>query len=444
MNIVIAGAGEVGTHLARKLSDENHNITLLDDDQDKLSLVSREVDLMTITGSAHSFVDLKLTGLQKADLFIAVTPSEERNVLACTMANYLGVGRTIARINNSEYLQERYREKLRSLGVHELVYPETLAAKEIISSVKLSGTRQLFEFSGGKLILMGIKVRNNAIIVGRSFEELKPQLKNVVAVAIARGHETIIPNDKDKIKADDIVYFITERSSQIRVLEMCGKEVYDVRNILFLGGSRIAMKTIEKLGTHYNVKVIESNSARCDLVADRFEHVLVINGDGSNLGLLKEEGISRMDAIIATTGSSEVNILTCRLAKTLGVKRTVAEVENFALMPTAEGLDIGSIINKKLITASYIFRFTLNADISNVKCLTSTDAEVFEFIARPNTRIVSKPIGELNLPAEAKIGGIVRDEYGYTARPDMKIEVGDKVVVFALPSGIRKLEKFFK
>jgi trk system potassium uptake protein len=170
----------------------------------------------------------------------------------------------------------------------------------------------------------------------------------------------------------------------------------------------------------------------------------VINGDGSNFELLKEEGISKMDAIIATTGSSEVNILSCRLAKTMGVKRTVAEVENFALMPTAEGLDIGSIINKKLITASYIFRFTLNAEISNVKCLTSTDAEVFEFIARPNTRIISKPIGELNLPAEAKIGGIVRDENGYTARPDMMIEVGDKVVVFALPSGIRKLEKFFK
>lgn len=444
MNIVIAGAGEVGTHLARKLSDENHDITLLDDDQEKLNLVSREVDLMTIRGSAHSFVDLKLTGLNKSDLFIAVTPSEERNVLACSMANYLGVGRTIARINNSEYLQERYREKLRNLGVHELVYPETLAAKEIVSSVKLSGTRQLFEFSGGKLILMGVKVRNNAPIVNRSFEELKPQLKNVVAVAIARGSHNIIPNDRDKVLSNDIVFFITDRSSQIKVLELCGKEIYDVKNILFLGGSRIAMKTIEKLGTHYNIKVIETNSDRCDLIADKFEHVLVINGDGSNLGLMKEEGVSKMDAIISTTGSSEVNILACHLAKTLGVRRTVAEVENLALMPTAEGLDIGSIINKKLIAASYIFRFTLNAEISNVKCLTSTDAEVFEFVAKPGTRIISKPIGELNLPVESKIGGIIRGEDGYVARNDMRIEVGDKVVVFALPSGIRKLEKFFK
>lgn len=443
MKIVIAGAGEVGTHLARMLSGENHDIILLDDDPVKLEQVSRDVDLMTITGSAHSFVDLKETGLSKADLFIAVTPSEERNVLACSMATYLGVGRTIARINNSEYLQEHYRAKLRDLGIHELIYPESLAAKEIVSSVKLTGTRQLFEFSGGKLILMGIKIRGNAPIVNKTLEELAPRLRNIVAVAVTRQHENIIPDGRDQIKNGDIVYFVTDPVTQKQVFELCGKELYEVRNIMFLGGSRVAQKTIEKLGDQYHVKVIEENKERCNMLANKFEHVLVINGDGRNLELLKEEGLAKMDAFIATTGSSEVNMLSCHLAKSLGAKRTVAEVENFALMNTAEGMDIGAIINKKLIAASYIYRFTLNAEISNVKCLTSSDAEVFEFIAKPGTKITQKLIKELNFPKEAKIGGIIRDETGYVAEGNMQIQEGDKVVVFTLPSGIKKLERFF-
>ena len=248
----------MGTHLARMLSREDHDIVLLDDDPERLLQISREVDLMTVTGSAHSFADLKETGLNKADLFIAVTTSEERNVLACSMATYLGVGRTIARINNSEYLLERYREKLRNMGIHELLYPASLAAKEIISSVKFTGTRQLFEFSGGKLVLMGIKVRENAPIVNKSLEELGPVLRDIVVVSIMRGHENVIPSGKDMILNGDIAYFVTNRGSQQRLFDLCGKELFAIKNIMFLGGSRIAQKAIEKLGDQYRIKVIET------------------------------------------------------------------------------------------------------------------------------------------------------------------------------------------
>lgn len=444
MKVVIAGAGEVGTHLAKMLSRENHDIVLLDDDPEKLGQISRDVDLLTITGSAHSFADLKQTGLNKADLFIAVTPFEERNVLACTMANYLGVGRTIARINNSEYLQERYREKLRNLGIHELIYPESLAAKEIVSSVKLTGTRQMIEFSGGKLILLAIKIRSNAPIVNHTLEELSYRIKDILAVAIKRDKDTIIPQGKDYIRNGDIVYFVTNRSAQNMVFELAGKELYEIKNIMFLGGSRIAQKTIEKLGDQYRIKVIESDRERCQKIADKYENVLVINGDGRDMELLKDEGLEKMDAFIATTGSSEINMLSCHLAKMHGIKRTVAEVENFAFMGIAEGMDIGTLINKKLIAASYIFRFTLNAEISSVKCLTASDAEVFEFVAKPGARITQKPIRDLDFPEEAKIGGVVRDNQGYVADGNTQIVEGDKVVVFTLPSGIKKLEKFFK
>jgi trk system potassium uptake protein len=444
MKIVIAGAGEVGTHLARMLSDENHDIILLDDDQDRLLPVSRDYDLKTISGSAHSFSDLRETGLSKAELYIAVTTSEERNVLSCIMASHLGVGRTIARINNSEYLREPYRGKLKTLGVNELIYPESLAAKEIVSSVKFTGTRQLFEFSGGKLVLLGIKIRGNAPIVNRILEDVSTEMHEIVAVAINRDNKNIIPDGRDKILVGDIVYFLTTRGSQKRLFDLCGKEHYEIKNILFLGGSRIAQKTIEKLGENYRIKVVESNRERCKMLADRFENVLVIHADGRDLDILHSEGLSKMDAIIATTGSSEVNMLSCHLAKTAGIKRTVAEIENFSLINTAKGMDIGTVINKKLIAASYIYRFTLNAEISNVKCLTSSDAEVFEFIAKPATRVTQKPVRELDFPKDAIIGGIIRSDSGFVATGDMQIQAGDKVVVFTLPSGIKKLEKFFK
>jgi trk system potassium uptake protein len=444
MRIVIAGAGEVGTHLARMLSNEDHDIVLMDDSIDKLNIIGGEVDLMTMVGSAHSFHDLKQTGLAKSNLFIAVTPLEERNVLACSMASYLGVRRTIARINNSEYLMKRYKEKLNNLGINELIYPESLAAKEIVASLKQTGTRQLIEFSQGKLLLLGIKVRSDAPILNRSFEDLAKENQHILVVAINRENETIIPKGSDSIKDGDIGFFITTRSEQQHLFELTAKKTFEVKQIMFLGGSRIAQKAIEKLGDQYRIKVIEENLEKCEQVAEKSKNVLVINGDCRNLGLLKDEGLEKMDAVVATTGNSETNILGCHLAKNLGVRRTIAEVENLAFRGIAENMNIGSIVNKKLIAASYIYRFTLNAAISKVKCLTASDAEVFEFIANPDTRIVQKPVKDLGFPEEAIVGGIIRGEDAFIARGDTQIEVGDKVVVFTLPSGIRKLERFFQ
>ncbi|NLB92006.1 MAG: Trk system potassium transporter TrkA [Bacteroidales bacterium] len=444
MKVVIAGAGEVGTHLAKMLSVEDHDIVLLDDSPERLSEIGSDVDLMPVAGSAHSFSDLKRTGISKADLFIAVTPLEERNVLACSMASYLGAARTIARINNAEYLQNNYREELKKMGVDQLIYPESLAAKEIVASIKQTGTRQLIEFSGGKLLLLGIKVRRDAPILNKTFETLAAENENILVVAINRDGVTIIPNGSDCIKDNDIVYFVTTPKEQLRLFELTAKKTFEVRNIMFLGGSRIAKNTLEKLGEQYRIKVIEENIEKCEQLAERYGNILVINGDCRNLKLLQDEGIEKMDAVIATTNSSEINILGCHLAKTLGVRRTVAEVENIAFMGLAENMNIGSIVNKKLIAASYIYRFTLSAAISKVKCLTSSDAEVFEFIAKNNTRIVQKPIMELDFPDEAKIGGIIRGEDGYIAHGNTQIREGDRVVVFTLPSAVKKLEKFFK
>ena len=325
-----------------------------------------------------------------------------------------------------------------------MIYPESLAAKEIVASVKQTGTRQLIEFSSGKLLLLGIKVRENAPILNKTFEELAQENEHILVVAINRGNETIIPKGTDFIKDGDIVFFITTRSEQHRVFELTAKKTFEVKNIMFLGGSRIAQKAIEKLGDQYRIKVVEENHEKCEKIAEKYANALVINGDCRNLKLLKDEGLAKMDAVVATTGNSETNILGCHLAKTLGVRRTVAEVENLAFMGLAENMDIGSIINKKLIAASYIYRFTLNAAISKVKCLTASDAEVFEFIAKANAKITQKPLKDLDFPDEAKVGGIIRGDDSYVADGETLIREGDKVVVFTLPSGIKKLEKFFQ
>lgn len=444
MKVVIAGAGEVGTHLARMFSDEYHDIVLIDDSPEKLSNISSEVDLLTVNGSAHSFEDLKLAGVAKADLFIAVTPSEERNILACTIATFLGAVRTIARINNAEYLKPEHRLKLETLGVDELIYPEILAAKEIVASLKQTGTRQLIEFSQGKLLLLGIKVRENAPILNKTFEQLTGENKDILVVAISRKGRTIIPGGSDYVADGDVVFFVTTRAEQHRVFELTAKKTFEVKNIMFLGGSRIAQKTMERLGPQYNIKVIEQDIERCEQIAAKFDNVLVINGDCRNIRLLQDEGLELMDAVVATTDNSETNILVSNLAKTMGVKRTVAEVENLGYTRIAENMNIGTVINKKIISVSYIYRFTINANISKVKCLTTTDAEVFEFIAGEKSKITQKPLMDIEFPAEAKIGGIIRGDKAYVAHGNTHIRAGDRVVVFTLPAVTRKLEKIFK
>lgn len=445
MNVVIAGAGEVGTYLASMLSKENHDIVLLDEDKAKLDKIAGQVDLLAVTGAANSINDLKNAGISKADLFIAVTPFESRNVLACILAKDLGAKKTLARINNAEYLQKVYKTKFQEMGVDELIYPETLAAKEIIASVKQPGARVTLEFSNGKLMLLGIKIRENADIVNKNLIEIATTTHdNFRAVAITRGDKTIIPQGKDVILPDDIVYFIITPNSLDDLYAKTGKVNFGVKNIMLLGGSRIAQKTAEKLSDDFNVKIIDLDKERCQDIADRLHNVLVINGDGRNLELLKEEGIEHMDAFVAVTGNSETNILTCQLAKKMGVKRTVAEIENIDFISLAEQVGIGSVINKKYIAASFIYRFSMTSEISSFKCLSSTEAEVVELTAKAGSKVTTRLISELDFPDDAKIGGIIREKQGFIAKGDTQILEGDKVVVFALPHAIKKIDRFFK
>ncbi|MBI9060958.1 MAG: Trk system potassium transporter TrkA [Marinilabiliaceae bacterium] len=445
MRIFIAGAGEVGTHLAKMLCSANHDVILMDEDEERLKQIDSHFDLMTIRGTISSIEDLKEANVKSCDLFISVPPYQDMSILSAILAKKLGAKKTIARVNNYEYLLPENMEFFEQLGIDELIYPEQLGTKEVVASLKQVGTRQLFEFSGSKLVLFALKVRDNAPICDKTLADIsgmyEKQEYNIVA--INRDGTTIIPRGKETLQHNDLVYIITNKSAVKQVMKDAGKKQFEIRNVMILGGSRIGKKVALQLEGQYNIKLIEIDKEKAARLADMLENTLVINGDGRNLELLKDEGIHKMDAFVAVTGNSEVNILACQLAKKMGVKKTVAEVENIDYIDLAENIGIGTLINKKLIAASHIYRYTLRAHVSHVKCLTATDAEVLELIAQPDSKVTKSTLSNLSLPKDVNVGGIIRGESAIIATGDTQILPNDKVVLFAMPSGISKIEKMF-
>ena len=444
MKIIIAGAGAVGTHLAKLLSREKQDIILIDDNEERMSTLSSNFDLMTVNASPTSIKGLKEVGAGEADLFIAVTPDESRNITACMLATNLGAVKT-GRIDNYEYLLPKNKEFFQKLGVDSLIYPEMLAAKEIVSSIRMSWVRQWWEFCGGALILIGAKMREKAEILNIPLHQLGgPELPYHV-VAIKRGNETLIPRGDDVVKLHDIVYFTTTRKFVPYIRKIAGKEDYaDVRNVMIMGGSRIAVRTTQYVPDYMQVKIVDNDLNRCNRLTELLDDkTMIINGDGRDMDLLIEEGLKNTEAFVALTGNSETNILACLAAKRMGVRKTVAEVENIDYIGMAESLDIGTVINKKMIAASHIYQMMLDADVSNVKCLTFANADVAEFTVKAGSKITKHPVKDLGLPKGTTIGGLIRNGEGVVVMGNTQIQPGDHVVVFCLNMMIKKIEKYF-
>ncbi len=445
MRIIIAGAGEVGSHLAKMLSQENHDIILIDPDEEKLKRIASNLDVLTRVGSSTSIGLLIDCDIRRADLLIAVTTSEDSNITTSILGKKLGAKRTIARIDNQEYLFPKYIEYFTSLGVDYMIYPEKIASRELVGLLEQSGSTDLVDFGGGKLTMFAIKLNEDAPIINKTLLETARELKNqdYRAVAITRNGKTIIPRGSDIFLPGDMIYVISNQEGVPELMEFSGKEKIDINNIMILGGSRIGMLAAKELGNQHNVKLIEFDREKSYRLSNVLNNTLVINGDGRDLNLLEQEGLKNMDAFIAVTGDTETNILSCVLASKLGVKKTIAEVENIDYIALAENMGIDTIINKKIITASRIFRFTTSESVSSVKCLTGTDAEVMEFIAKEDSKITKSPLNQIGFPKDSLIGGVIRENNSFIANGYTIIEPGDRVVVFTLPSAINKLGKYF-
>lgn len=443
MKIVIAGAGEVGSHLAKLLSFENQDIVLIDSDASKLAPIDANYNLMTLVGRPTSFQTLRDAGVENCDLFIAVTPYETTNVVACTMAKQIGAERTVARIDNYEFMSDENRKYFSSMGVDSLIYPEYLAAKEIITALKRPWVRHWFELHDGEIILVGVKMRETAKLIGMQLKELAALQPSFHISAIKRNHNTIIPRGDDYIKLDDILYFTTTRDHVDDLLDICGKKNFDVRKVMIMGGSRIAIRTADLAGDDFKIKVIDNNLEKCQRLAEMCPDCDIVHADARDMDVLREEGLDDYDAFVALTDSSETNILACIMAKEFGVAKTIAEVENIQLVSEAESLNIGTTINKKLLASSTIFQLLLDTDSSTSKCHSLTDAEVAELEVRPGSKITRGPVKDLNMSREMTIAGLVRDGVGMLVTGNTVIQPGDHVVVFCLAGALHKVEKLF-
>lgn len=445
MKIIIAGAYAIGSYLAKLLSRDDQDIVLIDKDPEKLQQLQRDYDLLTLEASPTSPRSLREAGAGNADLFIAVTPDETANLTACSMANVLGAKKTVAKVDNSEYVEPEDIEFFNKLGVNSIIYPEILAAKDIINGLKMSWVRQRWDVHGGALVMLGIKLRETCLILDKPLKDICGPDDPYHVVAIKRGDETIIPGGNDALKIYDLAYFMTTRDYIPYIRKIVGKEHYvDVKDVMIMGGGNTAVTAVKMLPEYMSAKIIEKDMQRCEELNEIFEKdILVINGDGRDLSLLKEEGIKSTQAFVALTAHTETNILACLTAKRMGVRKTVAMVENVDYVSMAERLDIGTVINKKSIAASHIYQMMLDANVQNVRFLMSANADVAEFVPVQGSKVTRRPVKEIKLPHGSTIGGLVRGDKGMLVSGNTQIEAGDSVVVFCHNVDMKKLENLF-
>ncbi|MCM4158588.1 Trk system potassium transporter TrkA [Antarcticibacterium flavum] len=448
MKIIIAGAGEVGFHLAKLLSFESQDITLIDNNRDNLIYADTHLDIRTIKGDATSIAILKDAHVKHVDLVIGVTSSESTNITVCVLAKQLGAKRTIARISNTEFLENKDEIGFKQFGIDELISPEALAAREIALLLNQSAFNDSYEFEDGALTMIGLDLSRTATFVGKTVKEaarIFPKL-HFVPIAIQRfgTQYTLIPRGDTQFKEGDQVYFITVSSGVEELYKLTGKVKHTIKNIMILGGSKIGKKTARDLcRNNFNVKLIESNREKAFDLADELPQTLVINSDGRNVELLEEENIHDMDAFIAVTGNSETNIMSCLVAKSKSVKKTIALVENMDYFQLSHSIGIDTLINKKLLAANNIFRYIRKGEVVAMTKLNNMNAELLEFIVKPTSQVTNKKIKDLDFPRSAIIGGIIRNGEGLIALGDFMIRAGDRIVVCCLPRSINKVERLF-
>lgn len=448
MKIIIAGAGEVGFHLAKLLSYESQEITLIDSRKDSLIYADTHLDIKVVKGDATSIAILNDCRIKSADLFIAVTSSETTNITASVLAKQLGAKKTIARISNTEFIDFKDEVGFTKFGIDELISPESLAAAEIELLLNQSVFSDTYEFEDGALTMLGLNLTEEAKIINLSVKDAAQLIPEVhfVPIAIQRygSHLTIIPRGDTILKEGDHVVFMTSKGGDEEICKLTGKVKTDIKNVMILGGGKIGSKTARDLTDNkFNIKLFEMDRDKAFELADELPNTLVINSDGRNVELLDEENIAEMDAFISVTGNSETNIMSCLVAKSRGVKKTIALVENMDYFELSQSIGIDTLINKKLLAANSIFRYIRKGEVVAMTRLNSMDAELLEFVVNEKSKVAGKLIKDLDFPRTAIIGGVIRNDEGIIALGDFKIEAGDRVVVCCLPKSIRKVERFF-
>jgi K+ transport systems, NAD-binding component len=455
MKIIIEGAGQVGSHLAKMLSHEGGDITVIDDDEVRLQQLTAVADVVTVLGDPSSITVLKEAGCHKADLFIAVNPSTTQtvNIVSALLAKKLGSKRVIARIEDEAYLLPENKLMFKDMGLDMLFYPEKIASDEIIDMLKHTASTDSMDFARGKLQLVVFRLDDDSPVLDMTVAEFTAAMTaasvqaQLRIIAIARKGETIIPKFDTRFAYNDHLYIIAKREGIPTILKFLGKDNIEVDKVMILGGSEIGEMVAAQLARQQldSVKIIDIDKNRCRVLTETLpSDVMVANGDARNSDFLVEEGIRDYDALVACTGNDEANILACVVAKKFGVSRTVAQVENLEYVRLAEDMGVDVVINKKLITAGRIFKFTLSDKVRFVRYMSGTDAEVLEYTAAPDSKVTRGLLKDIGFPRNAIIGGVIRGSESFIAVGDTRIEPYDRVAVFALPETVKEVDKFFK
>lgn len=447
MKIIIAGAGDIGFHLAEHLVSENQDITLIDTNVDVLEVVSSRLDVLTVRGNSASIRVLREAGVGAAQLVLAMTTSETTNLMTATLAKRLGANQTIARVSNPEYLDPTQREIFADLGIDTLISPSTLASREIERLVRAVSFTDVFEFEQGKFNLVGSTIDTDSPLadvrlsqwpaLGASARDLKP-------MAILRNQKTIIPKGSTVLHPGDHVYFIARRERLDDLAKLVGHEAREIKRIMIAGGTPLAFETAQLLEKDYKVTLIDENKSTCKVLADKLDRSIIIHGDPTSPYLLREVGMQRADAFIALTPNAEANIIASLSAKRNGVFRTISLVDNREYEHISQNIGVDTLINMKLIAANNVLRFVRKGNVEAITTLHGVDAEVIEYVIKRDNAVVRHPIRDLHLPESALIGGVIRGNQTFVPDGNFQLAVDDKVIVFALPEAISKLEKVFR
>ena len=435
----------MGSHLAESLHGEGHDIVMVDEDPSRLEHVSTHLDVGVVRGDALSYAVLQEARVKDADVLISLASVESVNVAAAIFGKRLGAKRTIARLRNTEFIREK-KVDLRALGIDEVIIPESLAAAEVKTLLRQSAATDTFEFGGGTLLLVGISLKESHKIHHKTINEIAAisRANTFTTVAILRDGESIIPYGDTTIEPQDYAYFITPPKEVGSIFTLANKKNVTIKSVTMLGGGRVSINAIGLLEkSNYHIKLIEIDRQRAETLAERFPEIMVVNGDGRDVDLLVQEGTQQSDAFLALTGDSETNIISSLVAKSQGVKRTIALVENINYIHLSQSIGVDTLINKKLITASFISRFLRKENVLNLTSIHGVDADVLEFEIKAGNKIAGRPVSSLGFPHAAIIGGVIRGGKGYAVRGGFQLEPHDRVVVLCKRDTIRSVEKFF-
>lgn len=443
MRIIIIGAGKVGFSLAQMLSYENHDVVVIEKKPLRQKIVEENLDVQTILGSGASTSVLEEAGVAEADLLIAVTEIDELNMISCLIAKQYGVKKTVARIRNPEYLENTKFSPTTSIGIDLVINPERVTAKMISKLIHVPEAINVEYYADGKVQLLELYIKKDSPVVNKSLIEINFPKPNLI-VAILRDEKMIIPRGSDVLKPGDLIFVIAETKNMLAVEKVLGEKRTKVENVIILGGGRIGYylaKLLEKKPV--SVKVIDKDLEVCRKISSELNDTLVLHGDGTDISLLEEEDTGKADMFIAVTNDDKVNLLVSLLAKHLGAKKTAAQIRRSDYVPLIEKVGIDVAVSPRMLTAGAILQFIRRGDIVSVTLLGSAKAEMIELVVPDSSKIVKKPLKKLKFPRHAIIGAIVRGNDVIVPTGDDFINPGDRVMVFALPEAIKKVEKFF-